>query len=267
MLYDTRTRRYRELGPRLTPYATTLIDGKGRANAITRDFRLARYDPERDRITLHDVLVDGATWSRANESSIPTWNMAADGRTAYLILMNDPTLLEMKLDGDVVEARSRGKMIEGRNPDSRCALSISPDGRVYAVVRVDNETGFGAGYLHHLARFDPERERMEDLGVLAVSNPGFFDFGRHPDGERPPWSHGYHRLPDGTLAPLHHHMALIVARDGTIYVTIICPFTLLRIDAFRTAGMRAKGWTTAGPHPPAFTMPPSRVVAGKGEER
>jgi hypothetical protein len=122
-------------------------------------------------------------------------------------------------------------MIEGKNPDSRCALSIAPDGRVYAVVRIDNETGFGTGYLHHLLRFDPKTRRTEDLGILAVRNPDFFNFGPGPDGKAKPWTHGYHRLPDGTLTPLHCHMALLAARDGSLYVTIIYPFTLLRIDA------------------------------------
>ena len=30
--------------------------------------------------------------------------------------------------------------------------------------------------------------------------------------------------------PLHVHMALIQAKDGTLYATIIYPFTLLRIE-------------------------------------
>ena len=76
---------------------------------------------------------------------------------------------------------------------------------------------------------------MEDLGVLTVKNPDFFDFGPRPDGTRPPASHGYHTLPDGTLTPLHHHLAMSVAHDGTIYVTILYPFTLLQITQFRTS--------------------------------
>lgn len=66
--------------------------------------------------------------------------------------------------------------------------------------------------------------------MLAVKNPDFFPFGGRSDGKPPPWSHGFHKLPDGTLTPLHHHMALIAGRDGAVYVTIIYPFTLLRLD-------------------------------------
>ena len=123
------------------------------------------------------IVVDGKELVGPLGAS-PTWNLAADGRTAYLIQMSDPTLFEIDLlsEGEVVEARSHGKMIEGNGFDSRAALSIGPDGRVYAVVRIDNQTGFGGGFLHH-------------------------------------------------------HHGLIVTRDGTVYVTVLYPFTLLKIDA------------------------------------
>ncbi len=101
-------------------------------------------------------------------------------------------------------------------------------------MRVDNETGFGRGYLHHLVRFNPRTNRMVDLGVVAVKNPSFFDFQgpqvRNLDGSLRP-RHGFHKLPDGTLTPLHVILALIVARDGTVYATTIYPFTLLQITA------------------------------------
>ena len=232
---------YRELGPVLTPYAMTLLDPDGRASAITKDFQLAQYDPATQKVTVRPIEVGGQRWTRANGNSIPTWVPTADGRRAYLILMNDPTLLEIDLapGGDVVKATSHGKLIEGKNPDSRCALALSPaDGGVYACVRVDNETGFGTGYLHHLVRFDPKTGAKEDLGVLAVKNPDFFAF-KTPDGKDAPYSNGFHRLPDGTLTPLHVHMALIVTRDGTVWVTTLGPFTLLKVESTRPAAKAA----------------------------
>jgi hypothetical protein len=66
---------------------------------------------------------------------------------------------------------------------------------------------------------------MDDLGVLAVKNPDYYDF-----AAKKPWSGGFHRLPDSTLTPLHAHMALLVAKDGSVYVTVLAPFTLLKID-------------------------------------
>jgi hypothetical protein len=152
MVGDIDGEAYRELGPLLTPYATTLVDRRGRANAITVGFQLAQYEPETHQIVIRDIVVDGQRLRRENRHSIPTWRLSPDGRRAYLILMNDARLVEIDLmsEGTVVEATRGGTMVEGANPDSRSALDVGPQGRVYAVVRVNNETGFGKGYLHHL---------------------------------------------------------------------------------------------------------------------
>ncbi len=216
--------RWSELGPLLTPYAATLIDVRGRAHAITKDFRLATYDPAVDQVETREILVDGQPWTRPNANAIPTWQLAADGRTAWILLMNDARLLQLDIEAPA-RGRRVGTLVEGRNPDSRSALTIAPDGRVYALVRVDNESGFGKGYLHHLARYDPAGAgKIEDLGVLVVKNPGYYDF-----EAKKPYSHGFHRLPDGSLTPLHAHMALLATRGGDLYATVIYPFTLLRI--------------------------------------
>ncbi len=233
--YDVKRKQYETLGPNPTHYATTLLDKRGWANTLTDDgLQLAQYDPTTKRVTKRPIMLDGKVYKPKEKRPIPTWKIAADGRTAYMTLMRDTTLVEIDLlsKGEVVQAKSHGKMLEGRNPDSRCAVDIAKDGRVYSVIRIDNTTNFGKRYLHHLTRFDPKTQRMEDLGVLAVRNPNFFQFVR-PDGSKAPFSHGYHTLPDKTLTPLYHHLAMIVARDGTIYVTILYPFTLLKVDGFR----------------------------------
>jgi len=226
-------KKYREIGPMLTPYATTLVDKRSVASAITKDFQLAQYKPPGTAVSTRPIMVDGKRWTRANDHAIPCWNLAADGKTAYLVLLNDPTLLEIDLtqEGEAVTAINRGKLIDGKNPDSRCALTIAPDGRVYTLFRVDNTTGFGTGYLHHLTRFDPKTKKIEDLGVVTVKNPDFFDFNaKGPDGKPKPYTHGFHKLPDGTLTLLHVHMALLAGRDGTLWATTIYPFTLLKIE-------------------------------------
>ena len=235
MLYDVATRKFTELGPMLTPYATTLMDAEGKAHALTKDFQLATYDPATKKVYRRPIGIGGKTFTRESRSSIPTWNLDADGRTAWLILMNDAHLLSIDLSskGKKAIGANHGLMLKGERPDSRSALTIAPDGRIYALISVQNTTGFGKGKLHHLCRYDPKKRRHEDLGVLAVKNPGFFDF-KPANGKKPPWSHGYHTLPDGAMTPLHNHMALIATRDNTLYATIIYPFTLLKIDAYRT---------------------------------
>ena len=227
MLRD-KTGKYRELGPLLTPYATTLIDAKGRAHVITKDNQVARYDPATDKVTTQKIELDGKDWTEA-KNRIPTWQMSADGKTAYLIQMSNASLIRLDLGGDAtgpIAAKTLGTMVEGEHPDSRCALTIAPDGRVYTLIRVDNKTGYGKGYLHHLARFDPKTSKIENLGVLTIANPDYFPLGK----TNKPWTHGFHQLPDGTWTPLHAHMALVAVKNGDIYATVIYPFTLLRLE-------------------------------------
>lgn len=241
MLYDMKTHKFRELGPILRDQPNTLIDAQGRGTAITADFQIARYDPATNKVSVDPLLVEGkpfAEYLGANRVH-PDWRLARDGKTAYLQLLDDLRMFRVDLSGAAgqpVIATNLGNRIEGAGPDSRGSISIAPDGRVYSVIRIDNKTGFGDGYLHHLVRYNPKSNKMEDLGVLTVKNPEFFDFKgvqmKNPDGTLRP-RHGYHTLPDGTMTPLHVIMSMIVTRHGSVYATTIYPFTLLRLGKVR----------------------------------
>jgi len=241
VLYDMKTKKYRDLGPILRDQPNTLIDAQGRGTAITVDYRIARYNPKTDDLNIDPLLVDGKAFIDVVGPKCvhPDWRITPDGRTAYLQTLNDLRMFRVDLTGAAgkpVIATNLGNRIKGANPDSRGSISIGPDGRVYSVVRVDNKTGFGSGYLHHLIRHDPKTGTMADLGVLTVKNPSFFDFkgpqAKNADGSLRP-RHGYHTLPDGTLTPLHVIMGMIVTRGGTIYATTIYPYTLLKVETVR----------------------------------
>jgi hypothetical protein len=243
MFYETKhpEKGYRDLGPILRDQPNTLIDKQGRATAITKDYEIARYDPATDKVTVDKLLVDGKPFAEVvgPKAVHPDWRLTADGKSAYLQLLNDLRIFAVHLGGpagEPVKAISLGNRVEGKGPDSRGSISIAPNGDVYSCVRVDNETKFGTGYLHHLVRYEPRTLKMVDLGVITVKNPEFFDFkgtqAKNPDGSLRP-RHGFHALPDGTLTPLHVIMGMIVAHDGTVYATTIYPFTLLRIPAVK----------------------------------
>jgi hypothetical protein len=241
MLYDMKTKRYRELGPILRDQPNTLIDAQGRGTAITSDYRVARYEPAKNRVAVDPLLVEGKPFAEylGAKRVHPDWRITPDGRTAYLQLLDDLRMFRVDLSGPSgkpVTATSLGNRLQGLHPDSRGSICLGPDGRVYSAVRIDNTTKFGTGYLHHLVRHDPMKRTMEDLGVFAVRNQGFFDFkgpqAKNPDGSLRP-RHGYHTLPDGTLTPLHVILAMIVSRNGTIYATVLAPFTLLKVESVR----------------------------------
>jgi hypothetical protein len=238
MILDLKTKQYREPDPnlRLTPYAQTLLDHKGRAVVVTRDFKLARFDPATNKLEYLELASNGKPVGQADDKLGPAcWALTADARTAYLIRMSDSTLFRIDLtaDGPKLPVTDLGRMIDGKNYDSRGSLIVGTDGKVHALIRIDNETKFGTGYLHHLVTHDPKTGKMTDHGVVVVKNPDFFDWSPGKDGKPKPWTHGYHKLPDGTLTPLHVHMALIQTKNGTFYATTIYPFTLLRIEGIK----------------------------------
>ena len=235
MILDLKSKKFAEPDPkmRLTPYAQTLLDHQGRAVVITKDFKLARLDPATGKLEYLELASDGKPVGAADDKLGPAcWAITPDAKTAFLIRMSDSRLFRIDLtSGPKIAVHDCGRMLEGKNFDSRGSLIVGHDGKVYALERIDNETKFGSGYLHHLVSHDPATGMMRDHGVLGVKNPDWFDFSPGKDGKPKPFSHGFHKLPDGTYTPLHVHMALTQTRDGTLYGTSIYPFTLLRIEA------------------------------------
>jgi hypothetical protein len=278
LIHNTQNQSVQELGTIGVPYATTLVDTRGVASLMTTNvnsangqtnFALAQFDPVRMTLTSRVIQVDGTDFRRVNNNSIPTWNINPDRTKAYLILMNDPTLISIDLlsTGSVATAHAHGLMLTGTAPDSRCALSVAPDGKVFALVRVNNTSGYTGGggphYLHHLVSFDPRSEAMTDHGVLAVKNPDFYAWKTGNPNTDNAWTHGFEKLPDGTVTPRFSHMSLVVTRDYSIYATILYPFTLLRIDPWQLSlGADRKPFlinASAGPH--GVLNPPGSVWA------
>src|SRR5262249_39807930 len=113
MLFDTKhpDKGYRALGPILRDQPNTVIDKHGRATTITKDYQVARYNPADDKVSVDALLVDGKAFSDVvgPDAVHPDWRLAADGRTAYLQLLNDLGLFQVDLDG------SAGKPVQARS--------------------------------------------------------------------------------------------------------------------------------------------------------
>jgi hypothetical protein len=250
--YDMAAKKYMEPDPslRLVNYATTLIDSRVIASAIAvettdepevdgfkpQQFRRAQYNPTTGKVTVRDLALDGRKWLRlSRDGDLPEWSLAPDGHIAWLVRLGNATVISIDLltQGETVPALSRGKLLEDEGIDIRCGLTFHPDGCIYSICVVANNTGFGSARLEKLARFNLKTCKSEDLGVVTISNPEFYDKAvMLPNGTKKNWSHGFVELPDKTLAATIN-MTLRAAHDGTLYATQIYPFSLLRFDQFR----------------------------------
>ena len=242
---DIKTKTYRPLNIETVNYGTTMMDDKGRAHAITADWKIATYEPKTGKVKLREISMDGKKWDSKKLASIPVWQLTPDRKGAYAVFVQpDSQLRHFDFGGNgKVKVRTLAKMLEGKSFDHRSSLTVAPDGRVYALFATENATGFGDFGLHHLTRYDPKLKKAEDLGVLAVKNPDFYDFS--PEKQRPGASaytfNGFKKLPDNTLVPTTVHQGLIAAKDGTMYALILYPYTLLKIEgATGPTGTRQK---------------------------
>jgi hypothetical protein len=104
-------------------------------------------------------------------------------------------------------------------------MCVGPTGRVWAAV-----TGKHPGSTDSVLRlvsYAPGDGYPRDHGAITVTNPQYTEL-RDSESKPLPYHHGMRFLPDGRLEPLYP-MGICEARDGTVYVTVICPLTLLAI--------------------------------------
>ncbi|MFM8582793.1 MAG: hypothetical protein ACKOFW_14985, partial [Planctomycetaceae bacterium] len=79
--------------------------------------------------------------------------------------------------------------------------------------------------LLHVVSHRPGEAGCRDHGPIAVGNPQFTEF-KDASGKELPWHHGYFAPAEGVLAPRYTIMGICAARDGSVYVTTLAPFTL-----------------------------------------
>lgn len=233
LVLDLKTGRYRDLGDMARSYAYIQRDHRGRALHLAYGARIGRWDPDAGRLEMLRMTVDGLTprpESLLYENHPLQPGTSPDGRTLWLLPMSENALYagDLTREDGTVPLRRIAPVLPGapeRETDCR-ALDVDRRGRVWVVIR---QTIKDYGMTHHLVSHDPRSGRTRDHGVLFVVNPDYVEF-KDAAGKVKPWHHGFWTTPEGRLTPLHHHMAVKAARDGSIYVTVIAPFTLLRVD-------------------------------------
>jgi sugar lactone lactonase YvrE len=233
MILDLKKRTYRDLGDLEHAYAFIVLDHKGRAYHPVRGGTVARYDPDADKLEKLAVTVDGRPAGKpfTSDHAILNWEVSPDRKTLYAVEMSTNALYDFDLSaaGDRIPGRRLGELLAGTKGRTDCrAMCVGPDGTVWAAV---TEHGVPDGPLLHLVSYRPGGKAPRDHGPVGVANPGFTTF-TDAKGKPKPWHHTMPRKKDGTLSPWQP-MGVCAVAGGTVYVTTIAPFTLLKFTPER----------------------------------
>ncbi len=132
----------------------------------------------------------------------------------------------MTVAGDKVPGKLHGELLAGVKKTDCRAMCVGRDGRVWAAV---TEQGTPDGAELHLVSYKSTDKAPRDHGPVGIANPEYTPF-TDKDSKPLPWHHTVRKAKDGTLTPWQP-MGVCAAADGSVYVTTIAPFTLLKFSA------------------------------------
>ncbi len=230
MILDLAKKTYRDLGETGHLYAFIVLNDKGRAYHPVRGGKIARYDPMTDKLEQLSITVDGAAPGKefTKDDAILNWEVSPDRKTLYAVEMSTNALYAFDLTaaGNTLPGKKLGPLLSSAKQTDCRAMSVGPDGRVWAAV---SEYGLPEGALLHLMGYKPGDKAPRDFGPVGVANPDYTTL-VGPDGKPKPWHHTLRKAKDGTLTPWQP-MGVVGAADGSVYVMTIAPFTLLHFSA------------------------------------
>lgn len=234
MVLDLETGKYKDLGDLQHMYAFIVVDAKGRAYHPVEGGKIARYDPDTEKLEHLVQKIDGNAPTEesllAKENGHPiNWDITPDRKTMYAVAMSGNQLYKYDLTGNgkVLEGKSLGKLLACAEKTDCRAMCVGPKGTVWAAV-LDKGQGKKRMRALHLVSYQEGDSAPKSHGKLYVTNPGYTKFS-DSEGKPNRWHHGMKKLEDGRMVPWYH-MGVCEARDGSVYMTVIYPYTLLKIS-------------------------------------
>ena len=232
LVLDLASGKYRDLVDARHMYAFIVVDRAGRAYHPMLGGQIARFDPVADKLEMLKQTIDAQSPAQdshlADEHSHPiNWDISPDRATLWAVAMSGNQLYsyDLKATGDTLPGKRHGPLIAGAKATDCRAMCVGPDGRVWIGVAATFESVERRGQRLHVVSYEPGAAACVDHGPIAVKNPDFTTF-TGDDGKPLPWHHGYEKREDGTLVPRYTIMGICAARDGTVYLTTLAPFTL-----------------------------------------
>jgi hypothetical protein len=82
--------------------------------------------------------------------------------------------------------------------------------------------------LPRLVSYHPGDKAPRDRGPISIRNPDYTEF-TDKTGKPLPYHGGLFKTPDGVTTTRHVLLGICQARDGSVYVLALQPYTVLRI--------------------------------------
>jgi sugar lactone lactonase YvrE len=233
LILDLKTGKYRDLMDCQHMFAFIVVDCRGRAYHPILGGDIACYDPDTDKLMRLKQTIDGKPPTPESRLALPethpiNWDIAPDGKTLYALPMSTNELYSYDLTaaGDTLPGRSLGTLVPGAKTTDCRAMCVGPTGDVWAAVTVPEA---GVSNLMHLVTYRPGDKAPQDLGPVAVKNPGFTEF-TDKDGKPLPFHHGFHKLADGTTVTQYVILGSAQGQDGAVYSLALSPYTVLQVQ-------------------------------------
>lgn len=240
MVLNLETGEYRDLLDCRHMYAFIVVDHLGRAYHPILGGEIARFDPDADKLERLRQTIDGKPPAEesllAHPQSHPiNWDVSPDRRVLYSVAMSGNQLYayDLTANGQTLAGKSLGALVATAQKTDCRAMCVAADGTVWAGVAATFE---GRGQFLHVVSYRPGDAAPVDHGPVAIGNPDYATF-TDDAGKTRKHHHGVYRLKDGTLLPRYVVMGICAARDGTIYLTTLYPFTVHAIRIPKVAGI------------------------------
>lgn len=234
LILDLATGKYRDLMDCQHMYGFIVVDYMGRAYHPILGGDIARYDPTSDTLERLHQTIDGASPTPESLLALPeghpiNWDISPDGKTLFAVPMSTNQLFayDLTAKGDTLPGRSLGALLPGDVKIDCRAMCVGPGGDVCVALTEMRADGI---LLPHLVTWHEGDAKPRDRGALAVQNPNFTEF-VDAQGSPLPFHAGFVKMADGTTTTKYVILGVCQAKDGSVYILALSPYTVLQVRA------------------------------------
>jgi hypothetical protein len=232
LILDLKTGKYRELIDTHHLYGFIVVDYLGRAYHPLLGGDIARYDPRSDKLERLKQTIDGQSPTVESHLADPkshplNWDISPDGKSLYCVPMKTNQLYAYDLTafGDTLPGSSLGPLVHGAKETDCRAMCVGSAGQVWAAATESSPLRIR---LAHLVSYRPGDKAARDHGSPAIANPDYTVL-TDSNGKLLRGHGGLFKTPDGTTTTRHVVLGVCQARDGSVYVLALQPYTLLHV--------------------------------------